>query len=126
MNESGLKLRINVNTKHLLTVSLVVLLSACTNQNSDVPIQSNGDGYSEYQNQQINNQSITNTEALAIGAVGVGTGYAVGKYANKPRYSNPRTVYGKPEASYGKPVVVVNKHYYQTKPKVRALLYKRK
>ena len=113
MNESGLKLRINVNTKHLLTVSLVVLLSACTNQNSDVPIQSNGDGYDS---QYYQNPPITTKDALAVGAVGVATGYALAKQANKPRYSKPNT-------SYGKPVVVSNK---QTKPKVRALRYKRK
>lgn len=112
-----------MNTKHLLTVSLVVLLSACTNQNSDVPIQSNGDGYDS---QYYQNPPITTKDALAVGAVGVATGYAVGKYANKPRYGETRTVYGKPKASYSKPVVVVNKHYYQTKPKVRALRYKRK
>ena len=107
-----------MNIKHLLTISLAVLLTACNQPNNDVPIQPNGDGYSEYQNPQINNQSITNTEALAVGAVGVATGYAVGKYANKPRY-------GKPNTSYSKPVVVVNK-YYQSKPKVRVSRYKRK
>ena len=112
-------MNIKMKLKHLLTTSLAVLLSACTHPNNDVPIQSNGDGYSEYQNPQINNQSITNTEALAVGAVGVATGYAVGKYANKPRYSKPNT-------SYSKPVVVVNKHYYQTKPKVRVSRYRRK
>ena len=111
-------MNIKMKLKHLLTTSLAVLLSACTNPNNDVPIQSNGDGYSEYQNPQINNQSITNTEALAVGAVGVATGYAVGKYANKPRYSKPNT-------SYSKPVVVVNK-YYQSKPKVRVSRYRRK
>ena len=57
----------------------------------------------------VNNQE---QKYLAVGAVGVATGYGLGKYANKPRYSKPHTV-------YGKPVVVVNKHYYQTKPKVR-------
>ena len=31
-----------------------------------------------------------------------------------------------PNNGYGKPVVVVNKHYYQTKPKVRVSRYKRK
>ena len=111
-----------MNTKHLLTVSLVVLLSACTNQNSDVPIQSNGDGYD---NQYYQNPPITTKDALAVGAVGVATGYAVGKYANKPRYGETRTVYGKPKASYGKPVVV-NNYYYRAKPRVRALRYKRK
>ena len=113
-------MNIKMKLKHLLTISLAVFLSACTHPNNDVPIQSNGDGYSEYQNPQINNQSITNTEALAVGAVGVATGYAVGKSANKPRYSKPNT-------SYSKPVVVVNKHhYYQTKPNVRVSRYKRK
>ena len=93
-----------------LTISLAVLLTACTHPNNDVPIQSNG-GYSdEYQNA----PPLTNTEALAVGGVGVATGYAVGKYSNKPK------------ASYGKPVVVVNNHYYQTKPKVRVSRYKRK
>ena len=109
----------NIKIKYLLTASLAMILSACTNPNNNVPIQSNNDGYSEYQNPQINNQSIANTEALAVGAVGVATGYALGKYANKTRYS-------KPNKSYGKPVVVVNKHYYQTKPKVRVSSYKRK
>ena len=91
--------------KHLITISLAVLLSACNPSNNNVPIQSDGeyiDNNSHYQN-----PPITNTDALAVGAVGVATGYAVGKYANKPRYS-------KPKASYGKPVVVVNKHYYQS------------
>ena len=105
-----------------LTISLAVLLSACNQPNDSVPIQSDSgysDGY-QYQNTPITNTPpLTNTEALAVGAVGVATGYAVGKYANKPRY-------GKPKASYGKPVVVVNKHYYQTKKKVRLLRYKRK
>ncbi len=99
-----------------LTISLAVLLTSCTNQNDSIPIQSNGDGYDS---QYYQNPPITTKDALAVGAVGAATGYAVGKYANKPRYS-------KPEASYGKPVVVVNKHYYRTKPKVRALRYKRK
>ena len=97
-----------------LTISLAVFLSACNNPNSSVPIQSNNDGYNdEYQNQ-YQNAPLTNTEALAVGAVGVATGYAVGKYVNKPNNS------------YGKPVVVVNKHYYQSKPKVRVSRYKRK
>ena len=100
----------------LLTISLAVLLTACTHPNNDVPIQSNGDGYD---NQYYQNPPITTTDALAVGAVGVATGYALAKQANKPRY-------GKPKASYGKPVVVVNKHYYQTKPKVRVSRYKRK
>ena len=108
-------MNIKMKLKYLLTISLAVLLSACTQPNNDVPIQSNDSSYSdEYQN-----APLTNTEALAIGATGVATGYAVGKYANKPRYS-------KPKASYGKPVVVVNKHYYQSKPKVRVSRYKRK
>ena len=86
-----------------LTISLAVFLSACNNPSNSVPIQSDGGGYNdEYQNQYQNTPPLTNTEALAVGAVGVATGYAVGKYANKPRYS-------KPKASYGKPVVVVNK-----------------
>ena len=71
-----------------LTISLAVLLTACTHPNNDVPIQSNGDGYD---NQYYQNPPITTTDA-----------------------------------SYGKPVVVVNKHYYQTKPKVRVSRYKRK
>ena len=108
-----------MNIKHLLTISLAVFLSACNNPNNSVPIQSNNDGYSEYQNQYQNTPPLTNTEALAVGAVGVATGYAVGKYANKPRYSKPNT-------SYSKPVVVLNKHYYQTKPKVRVSRYRRK
>ena len=108
--------------KHLLTIPLAVFLSACTNPNNDVPIQSNGEGYdnTDYQNQnQYQNQPITTTDALAVGAVGAATGYALAKQANKPRYS-------KPNASYSKPVVVVNNHYYQTKPKVRVSRYKRK
>ena len=106
--------------KNILTISLAVLLTACTHPNNDVPTQSNGDGYD---NQYYQNTPITTTDALTVGAVGVATGYAVGKYANKPRYGETRTVYGKPKASYGKPVVVVNK---QTKPKVRVSRYKRK
>ena len=106
--------------KYLLTVSLAVFLSACNNPSNSVPIQSDGGEYNdEYQNQ-YQNTPITTTEALAVGAVGVATGYAVGKYANKPRYS-------KPKANYSKPVVVVNKHYYyQTKPAVHVSRYKRK
>ena len=100
----------------LLTLSLAVFLSTCTHPNNDVPIQSNGDGYD---NQYYQNPPITTTDALAVGAVGVATGYALAKQANKPRYSKPNT-------SYSKPVAVVNKHYYQTKPKVRVSRYKRK
>ena len=74
--------------KNVFTISLAVLLTACTHPNNDVPIQSNGDGY------------------------------------DNQYYQNPR--YSKPNASYSKPVVVVNKHYYQTKPKVRVSRYKRK
>ena len=107
--------------KYLLTVplaiSLAVFLSACNQPSNSVPIQSNGDGYD---NQYYQNTPITTTDALTVGAVGVATGYAVGKYANKPRYGETRTV-------NGKPVVVVNKHYYyQSKPKVRVSRYKRK
>ncbi len=108
--------------KNILTIVLAVLLSACTHPNNDVPIQSNGDGYD---NQYYQNPPITNTEALAVGAVGVATGYAVGKYANKPRYSKPNT-------SYGKPVVVVNKRYYyqsgsnNTRTKYKSTFRKRK
>ena len=117
-------MNIKMKLKHLLTISLAVFLSACNNQNSNVPIQADGGGYdndynSEYQNAPIINTPLTNTEALAIGATGVATGYALSKYANKPRYS-------KSKASYGKPVVVVNKHYHQSKPKVRVSRYKRK
>ena len=108
--------------KYLLTISLAAFLSACNNPNNSVPIQSNNDYNDEYQNQYQNTPSLTNTEALAVGAVGVATGYALGKYANKPKAS-----YSKPNNGYGKPVVVVNKHYYyQTKPKVRVSRYKRK
>lgn len=117
-------MNIKMKIKHLLTISLAVFLSACNQPSNSIPIQSNGGGYdndynSEYQNAPITNTPLTNTEALAIGATGVATGYALSKYANKPRYS-------KPKASYGKPVVVVNKHYYQSKPKVRVSRYKRK
>ena len=110
-------MNIIMKLKHLLTISLAILLSACNPSNNNVPIQSDGeyiDNNSHYQN-----PPITTTDALAVGAVGVATGYALSKQANKPRYS-------KPKASYGKPVVVVNKHYYQTKPKVRVSRYKRK
>ena len=103
-------MNIKMKLKLLLTISLAVFLSACNNQNNDVPIQANGDRYEN----QYQNPPITNTDAIAVGAVGVATGYALGKYANKPK------------ASYSKPVVVVNKHYYQTKPKVRVSRYKRK
>ena len=99
--------------KNIITILLAVLLSACTHPNNDVPTQSNGDGYD---NQYYQNPPITTTDALTVGAVGVATGYAAGKYANKPRYSKQNT-------SYSKPVVVVNK---QTKPKVRVSRYKRK
>ena len=117
-------MNIKMKLKYLLTISLAVLLSACNHQNNSVPIQSDNGGYdndynSEYQNAPITNTPLTNTEALAVGVVGATTGYALGKYANKPRYS-------KPKASYSKPVVVVNKHYYQSKPKVRVSRYKRK
>ena len=106
---------IKMKLKHLITISLTVLLSACNHPNNSVPIQDSDSSYSdEYQN-----APLTNTEALAIGATGVATGYTLGKYANKPRYS-------KSKASYGKPVVVSNKHYYQSKPKVRVSRYKRK
>ena len=101
-----------MNIKHLLTVSLAVFLSACNNPSNSVPIQSNSD---EYDSQYYQNPPITTKDVLAVGAVGAATGYAVGKYTNKPRYS-------KPKANYSKPAVVVNKHYYyQTKPKVRVL-----
>ena len=99
-----------------LTISLAVLLTACNQPSNSVPIQSNGDGYD---NQYYQNPPITTTDALAVGAVGVATGYALAKQANKPRYSKPNT-------SYSKSVVVVNNHYYQTKPKVRVSRYKRK
>lgn len=112
-------MNIKMKIKHLLTISLAIFLSACNNQNSSVPIQSDSGSYNdEYQYQ---NTPITNTDALAVGAVGaigatgVATGHALGKYANKPRYS-------KSNKSYGKPVVVVN----QSKPKVRVSRYKRK
>ena len=111
-------MNIKMKIKYLLTISLAVFLSACTHPNNDVPIQSNGYDNQYYQNP-TTNSPITNTDALAVGAVGVATGYALGKYANKTKYS-------KPSSSYSKPVVVVNKHYYQTKPKVRVSRYKRK
>ena len=100
-----------MNIKHLLTVSLAVFLSACNNPSNSVPIQSDGGEYNdEYQNQ-YQNTPITTTEALAVGAVGVATGYAVGKYANKPRYSKPKANYSKPNNGYGKPVVRVSRRY---------------
>ena len=95
--------------KHLLTISLSVLLSACTPPNNNVPIQSNGDGYN---NTDYQNPHITTTDAIAVGAVGVATGYALAKQANKPRY-------GKPSTNYSKPVVVVNKHYYQSSSRTK-------
>lgn len=106
-------MNIKMKIKYLLTISLAVLLSACTQPNNDVPIQSNDSSYSdEYQN-----APLTNTEALAIGATGVATGYALAKQANKPRYSKPNT-------SYSKPVVVVNKHYYQSSSNATRTKYK--
>ena len=51
-----------------------------------------------------------------------GDGYDNQYYQN----SKPNASYSKPNNGYGKPVVVVNKHYYQTKPKVRVSRYKRK
>ena len=116
-------MNIKMKLKHLLTISLVVLLSACTHPNNNVPIQSNGDGYdnTDYQNPPIT----TTTDAIAVGAVGVATGYALSKQANKPRYSKPST-------NYSKPVVVVNKHYYQsgssntTRTKYKSTYRKRK
>ena len=104
-----------------LTISLAVFLSACNNPSNSVPIQSDSGGYDgEYQNQYQNTPPLTNTEALTVGAVGVATGNALAKQANKQRYYKPNT-------SYSKPVVIVNKHYYyQSKPKVRVSRYKRK
>ena len=106
-------MNIKMKLKRLLTISLAVFLSACNNPNNDVPIQSDS-GYSDEYSDGYQNPPITNTDAIAVGAVGVATGYALGKYANKPK------------ASYSKPVVVVNKYYYQSKPKVRVSRYKRK
>ena len=111
---------IKMKLKHLITISLTVLLSACNHPNNNVPIQSNGDGCdNQYYQNPTTNSPITNTDALAVGAVGVATGYVLAKQANKPRY-------GKPSTNYSKPVVVVNKHHYQSKPKVRVSRYKRK
>ena len=104
-----------MNIKHLLTISLAVFLSACNHPNNSVPIQDSDSSYSdEYQN-----APLTNTEALAIGATGVATGYALGKYANKPNNS------------YGKPVVVFNKHHFDsggnnTRTKYKSTFRKRK
>ena len=114
-------MNIKIKLKHLLTISLAVLLSACTPPNNNVPIQSNGDGYN---NTDYQNPPITTTDAIAVGAVGVATGYALSKQANKPRYSKPSTV-------NGKPVVVVNKYYYQsgsnaTRTKYKSTYRKRK
>ena len=86
-----------IKIKHLLAMSLAVFLSACNQPSNSIPIQSSGDGYSSDYNDEYQNTTIT----------------------NKPRYS-------KSNKSYGKPVVVVNKHYYQSKPKVRVSRYKRK
>ncbi len=115
-------MNIKMKLKYLLTVPLAVFLSACNNSNNDNPVQSNS-GYIDNDGSQYQypptNSPITTTDALTVGAVGVATGYALAKQANKPRYSKPNT-------SYGKPVVVVNKRYYQTKPKVRVSRYRRK
>ena len=124
-------MNIKMKLKYLLTISLAIFLSACNNPNNSIPIQSDSGGYdndynSEYQNAPVTNTPLTNTESLAIGATGVATGYALGKYANTPRYSKSNKSYGKTNTTYGKPVVVVNKHYYQSKPKVRVSRYKRK
>ena len=88
-----------MNIKHLLTISLAILLSACNPSNNNVPIQSDGDGYDNQYYQ--NSPDDSHTDALAVGAA---TGYALAKQANKPRYSK----------SYDKPVVVVNNHHYQS------------
>ena len=115
-------MNIKMKLKHLLTISLAVLLSACTHPNNDVPIQSNGDGYdNQYYQNPTTNSPITDTDAIAVGAVGVATGYALSKQANKPRYSKPSTV-------NGKPVVVVNKHYYKSgsRTKYKSTYRKRK
>ena len=77
-----------------LTLSLAVFLSACNQPSNSVPIQSNGGGYD---NQYYQNPPIATTDALAVGAVGVATGYALAKQANKPRYSKPNTSYSKPK-----------------------------
>ena len=79
------------------TLSLAVFLSTCTHPNNDVPIQSNGGGYDNDYNSEYQNPPITTTDALAVGAVGVATGYALAKQANKPRYSKPNTSYSKPK-----------------------------
>ena len=116
-------MNIKMKLIHLITVSLAILLSACNPSNNNVPIQSNGeyiDNNSHYQN-----PPITTTDAIAVGAVGVATGYALSKQANKPRYSKSNT-------NYGKPVVVVNNHYYQsgggnnTRTKYKSTYRKRK
>ena len=90
-------MNIKMELKYLLTISLAIFLSACNNPNNSVPIQSDSGGYDNDYNSEYQNAPITNT----------------------PRYS-------KSNKSYGEPVVVVNKHYYQSKPKVRVSRYKRK
>ena len=71
-------MNIKMKLKYLLTISLAIFLSACNHQNNSVPIQSDSGGYTdEYQSK----PSLTNTEALAIGATGVATGYATFEYA---------------------------------------------
>ena len=62
-------MNIKMKIKYLLTISLAVLLSACTQPNNDVPIQSNGEYIDN--NNHYQNPSITTTDALAVGAVGV-------------------------------------------------------
>ena len=54
-----------------------------------------------------------------------GDGYDNQYYQNPPITTTDAS-YSKPNNGYGKPVVVVNNHYYQTKPKVRVSRYKRK
>lgn len=92
--------------KNILAISLVVLLSACTHPNSDVPIQSNGDGYDSqyYQNPPIQ-QDNDGIDASDV-ALGVATGAVVGAVA--------KSAYDKRKIKQ-RQVAVVNK-YYNGKP----------
>ena len=91
----------NMYVKYLL-LGVVASLTAC---NQPPPTQS-----SVYQEPVPVHTDIEQDDV----ALGVATGYALSKQANKPQYSRPSTSYSKPRTVYGKPTVVVNKHYYQS------------
>ena len=62
--------------------------------------------------------TVCNQPSNSIPIQSNGDGYDNQYYQNPPITTT--------DASYSKPVVVVNKYYYQTKPKVRVSRYKRK